>query len=551
MEKVIGSYTFHTKHVWTHLFTLMIIALFIAVFGVFNAACLKLFMDIASGESQVPISIGILLSLAVISLQRFFMALKNIFKTKTTNKIAQTAKIQLLTHMEKVRLQQLYKYHSGDLLTRISDDADLCAEVLPGTCISIFVGAASFIISLVYAFMLSWKLTLLCVLLSPLAVIYSKLVLPFLQKYAALTRKKEGEIRAFTQEEISYIPIIKSFSSYHQSEKRFNTEFEELSHARIMRSIANAVLEGGSAVVGFFSFIGATSFGAYLTLKGEITVGTIVGFIQLLNYIVWPFSEMMPLIGNFQTAKAARARLREIEEIPCEEEEKQVELLGGNIMLQIQNLSFSFGEGDLIRNVNMKLEGKQFVGVMGPSGSGKSTFVRLLLALYEPTRGQIYLTDGSNKVSGTSIRKYISYVPQDHLLISGTIAENIAFGQDSFEMDAVISAAERAGISEFISSLPQQYQTQVQEKGTNLSYGQAQRIAIARAIYKDAPVLILDEPTASLDMASRQHIMETLKAESEKRLCIMVCHDQAENSEFFDKVLTVEHGDITIMYNAQ
>lgn len=171
-------------------------------------------------------------------------------------------------------------------------------------------------------------------------------------------------------------------------------------------------------------------------------------------------------------------------------------------------------------------------------------FVQLLMALYEPSGGTICLTDGECRIQGTSMRKQISYVPQDHLLITGTIAENIAYGKEAFAMEDVIAASKKAGIHDFICSLAEGYQTKVQEKGANLSFGQAQRIAIARAIYRNTPVLILDEPTASLDHVSRQMIIETLQKESKSRLCIMVCHDQAENRTIFDRILEFENGTI-------
>ena len=450
-----------------------------------------------------------------------------------------TVKLRLLKQIERSSFLDLSKYHSGDLLTRISDDTDICAKILPDIGSSIFVGAVSCIASLIYAFMLSWKLAILCMLLSPLAVLWSRLVLPFVQKYTTLTRQKESEIRSFSQEEISYIPVIKSFLSYRQSQERFGNKFGELSHAKVLSAVANAVLSGGANVVGFFSFIGTAAFGAYLALKGEVTAGTIVGLLQVLNYIVWPFTELMPLLGEFQEGKAARDRIRELEEIPCEEEEQDTDLNCDKVVLELQNISFSYGtDADVIlRNVDIKLEGRQFVGVIGPSGCGKSTFMQLLTAIYRPSEGTICLTDGKCRVEGTSIRKYISYVPQDHLLISGTVADNIAFGAEDYEMKDVISAARRAGIHDVINALPEQYLTQVQEKGTNFSFGQAQRIAIARAIYKDAPILILDEPTASLDAESKKIVMDTLQEESKYRLCIMVCHDQTENYHIFDRIL--------------
>lgn len=537
------EYTFHAKGIWIYFMILLLLSVMIAGFSVLNAASLKLLLDIASGESSFSVFRGALSALFVIVFGALLNALKSIVSVETQNKIAGTAKSRLLEHIEKVPLLKISSYHTGDLLTRISDDTDICAKMLPDIGISIAVGALSCIAALIYAFWLNWKLAVLCICLSPLAVLWSRLVLPFLQKYAALTREKESNIRSFSQEEISYLRVIKSFSSYQQSQKQFCKRFQELSRARFLTAAANAILNGGATVIGFLSFIGAASLGAYLALKGEITVGTIVGFIQLLNFIVWPFTELMPLLGEFQNGKAAMVRIRELERISCEEQ-NEVGLNTEHVVLYVQNAAFTYGKETIMEHVNLELESRQFVGIMGPSGCGKSTLIQMLMALYQPTEGHIYLSDGEQCAEGVALRKYISYVPQDHQLISGTVAENIAYGKEQYHLDEVIAAAKQAGIHDDIMALPEQYSTLVQEHGANFSFGQAQRIAIARAIYKNAPVLILDEPTASLDSESKKRMIHTLRKEAKQRLCIMVCHDQTENEGIFDRVLQFEHGTV-------
>ena len=194
-SNLISQYTFQTKGIWKNFAGLILLSLSIAVFGVLNASCLKLFVDIASGGSSVSVLEAVIFSFLVITSQTLFNSLKSILNVKTQNKIARTVKLRLLKQIERSSFLDLSKYHSGDLLTRISDDTDICAKILPDIGSSIFVGAVSCIASLIYAFMLSWKLAILCMLLSPLAVLWSRLVLPFVQKYTTLTRQKESEIR--------------------------------------------------------------------------------------------------------------------------------------------------------------------------------------------------------------------------------------------------------------------------------------------------------------------------------------------------------------------
>lgn len=488
----------------------------------------------------MPLLTGTAISLGVIILQHSIKSVYLVAISKTNNKIAASAKARFLNHIERMPQKSLDKFHSGDLLTRLSDDTDIAASVLPDIGSAIFTGLASCILALTYAFYLSWQMALLCVVLMPLPALWSRFMVPFIQKYASMARDGESEVRAFSQEEIAYTPIIKSYTSYDRSVKRFSDKFSKLAYARVKSSTMSAILNGGANIAAFLSFVGAAALGAYLSLKGETTPGTIIGFVQIMNYIVFPVSELGQLVGELQEGRAAMARLREIEDIPCETESEAADIDEDKMELRLSNVAFGYDDEPLFEGADFALKGRQFVGVMGPSGCGKSTLIKLLLALYEPTEGEISLTDGTKSVTGTGIRREIAYVPQDHPLMSGTILENIAYGDESPDLTKAKNAAEKAGISDFIETLPEKYDTLIKEKGDNVSFGQAQRIAIARAIYKDAPVLILDEPTASLDQHSKNLIMATVKAESENRLCIMICHDQTENRDAFDTVLEFE-----------
>ncbi len=531
------AYTFGAKGVWSGLAWILFLGFVVSAFTVFDAACLKLLLDIATGDSRMSVLEGVVIALAVNIIRDTSESVYLVAISKTQNKIAAGAKAGFLGHMQRIPQRELEKYHSGDLLTRLSDDTDLVARVLPDIGSAIFKGLTSCVFALMYAFYLSWQMALMCIVLLPLPVICAKVMVPHIQKYSAVSRAGESNMKSMGQEIISYIPIIKSFCSYGQSRRKYSDGFKDLANARVKTSVMNAVLQGGTNIGASLSFVCTIAVGAYLANKGLMTAGSIVGFIQIQNYIVFPISELGELIGELQQGRVARARLKEIEDIPCEAETEAVAIDEEKMELHLDNVAFGYDGEPLFRNADFVLKGKQFVGVMGPSGCGKSTLIKLLLALYEPSEGKIYLTDGEKDVKGTGIRHDIAYVPQDHPLMSGTILENIAYGEDEPDRERAVKAAEKAGISDFIETLPEKYDTFIKEKGDNVSFGQAQRIAIARAIYKDSPVLILDEPTASLDQSSKDLIMRTVKDESEKRLCIMICHDQTENREAFNAVI--------------
>ena len=503
------AYTFGAKGVWSGLTWILFLGFVVSAFTVFDAACLKLLLDIATGDSRMSVLEGVVIALAVNIIRDTSESVYLVAISKTQNRIAAGAKAGFLGHMQRIPQREP----------------------------AIFKGLTSCVFALMYAFYLSWQMALMCIVLLPLPVICAKVMVPHIQKYSAVSRAGESNMKSMGQEIISYIPIIKSFCSYGQSRRKYSNGFKDLANARVKTSVMNAVLQGGTNIGASLSFVCTIAVGAYLANKGLMTAGSIVGFIQIQNYIVFPISELGELIGELQQGRVARARLKEIEDIPCEAETEAVAIDEEKMELRLDDVAFGYDGEPLFKNADFALKGKQFVGVMGPSGCGKSTLIKLLLALYEPSEGKIYLTDGEKDVKGTGIRHDIAYVPQDHPLMSGTILENIAYGEDEPDRERAVKAAEKAGISDFIEILPEKYDTFIKEKGDNVSFGQAQRIAIARAIYKDSPVLILDEPTASLDQSSKDRIMRTVKAESEKRLCIMICHDQTENREAFDAVI--------------
>lgn len=297
-------------------------------------------------------------------------------------------------------------------------------------------------------------------------------------------------------------------------------------------------MSNGGYVFGFLSFVLTVAYGSYLVVQKEMTVGAVIGFAQMLNFIVWPFTEMIGMLGNLQGNLASGKRLFEIMDIPIEDEETEIiKSVGNALSLQLKNVSFTFGNNKILENANLKLTKPQLVNIKGPSGAGKSTLLNILLALYVPAAGTVEIVNGENVFSGNSVRQLIAYVPQDHILLSGTIEENIKFVNLEASDKDMLSASKKAGIHEYIMTLPDGYQTQVSENAKNLSFGQAQRIAIARALLKDSPIIVLDEPTASLDKQTELLILETLLQEAKEKLIIMVSHGDDMDEKFSSTII--------------
>ena len=288
-----------------------------------------------------------------------------------------------------------------------------------------------------------------------------------------------------------------------------------------------------------------------MIFKGTLSLGQLISFITLSGYFLGPLSRLLTLQQFLQEAAIASDRLSEILDMPEESEEEkdlmEFDRIKGKI--EVKNLSFSYGtRGAALKNVSLKIMPGQKVAFVGTSGSGKTTMTKLLMKFYKPENGEIFV-DGINSrdIDTKSFRKCIGYVPQDVLLFSGTILENILWGSEGAGIKDAVLAAHAAEASEFISRLPDRYGTVVGERGATLSGGERQRISLARVLLRRPSLMILDEATASLDSLSERAIMDTIHRNGGKSTMIIVAHRlstirNCDRIFVFDKGRIVESG---------
>lgn len=520
------------------LFISLILVTILSLLNVLNAYSLQLLLDIATGNSAMILINAIIIALGVVLFTAIFRGVNTYILEKAFYKISLKVKSVFLHHVERIPFLKYKEFHIGDILTRFSDDTEQFARILPHSGINLIMGILSCIFALSYTFYLNWKMTILVLCISPLAIIWGKILLPHVQELALVAREKDSATRSYSQEQLNNVATIKSFSGYKLSLNTFIKSYKEFSRESLKNTALSAVLSNGGYVFGFLSFVLTVAYGSYLVVQKEMTVGAVIGFAQMLNFIVWPFTEMIGMLGNLQGNLASGKRLFEIMDIPIEDEETEIiKSVGNALSLQLKNVSFTFGNNKILENANLKLTKPQLVNIKGPSGAGKSTLLNILLALYVPAAGTVEIVNGENVFSGNSVRQLIAYVPQDHILLSGTIEENIKFVNLEASDKDMLSASKKAGIHEYIMTLPDGYQTQVSENAKNLSFRQAQRIAIARALLKDSPIIVLDEPTASLDKQTELLILETLLQEAKEKLIIMVSHGDDMDEKFSSTII--------------
>ena len=283
--------------------------------------------------------------------------------------------------------------------------------------------------------------------------------------------------------------------------------------------------------------------GASFVLKGQITLGQLIAFRIISGYVTQPLLRLSTIWQNIQELKVSFERLADVIDTPkelneIEKNKLQLPKINGAVTFEKVDFSFNKGTEPDLKNINLSLEAKKFIGIVGQSGSGKSTLMKLLPRLYSPDKGRI-LVDGYDikKVELDSLRRQIGIVPQEPLLFSGTISENIALSNTEIRQEEIINAAKIADAHEFIMELPNGYSTEVRERGSTLSGGQRQRITIARTLITKPSLLILDEATSSLDY------------ESEKRVCNNLLKNLSNCTVFFitHRLPTVKNADTIIL----
>ena len=404
-------------------------------------------------------------------------------------------------------------------------------------------GAASALFAAAALFFLNGKIAILLLTLTPLLMFLMGALTPHIQKMSAIDKENEERNRSYLGENLSRILLIKTYAMQEKILERSKTIYQK----KLKSSITLGMWEGlalfAGALSGNIMSLVTLGLGAYFVLSGETTVGSLIMIVQLLNYIVNPVAKFPVAIAGVGQAVSSAERIGQIYELPGEKKNHKSSSVNGKELV-IKNLSFSYDDEascDLLHNLNLTFAKGEVTGIVGQSGSGKSTLLKLLSGLYEPKNGTIELRTEQGTIGGEQLTEQVAYVPPDNYLFSGTILENIMMSEQKPQIEKINLAASDANILEFIKSLPDGFDTLIGESGNTLSSGQAQRIAIARAVYINRPVIIFDEPTANLDADSIEKFHAAVHKLALNNICIIVTHDISTISAC-DRIYLLDNG---------
>lgn len=454
---------------------------------------------------------------------------------------------EMFGHLEKMSVEYYNEHKTGDLMTRFTSDLNAVRMAIGPAVISAF-DASVMTVMVIFQMMyyVNVKLTLLAII--PMLFIcfgeiyYGKII------YKRFKARQEAvsNLTDFVQESFSGVRVIKAFVRERSELKAFMkankaTMEKNLDIVRL-QSIVMPLLD---VVIGASTLI-TLVYGGYLVLYGKITLGRFVAFHQYINMLVWPMLACGESIQMFSQGGASVRRIKEVfeekPEIFDSDTTEEIEKMEGNIVLSHLTFIHKGHTEPTLKDINLTIPAGTTLAVIGRTGNGKSTLVNLLLRLYNTKPGMI-LIDGRdiNTIALKTLRENIAYVPQDNFLFSDTLKSNIAFGSEE-DMQAITKATKAACIHENIIRFPDGYETVVGERGVTLSGGQKQRSSIARALMKDAPILILDDALSAVDTDTEERILHNLKQTREGKTTILIAH-RISTIQNADIILVLEDGE--------
>jgi ATP-binding cassette, subfamily B, bacterial len=439
------------------------------------------------------------------------------------------------------------KRRTGDTITRVTSDVKEVRTLLVDSVIEVFSSVLILIGMMVVMFWLNWQLTLLALATVPFLFVAVARYRAALIERMQVVRAKEGAIASVVQEAITGIRAVKIFGREDEEMERFRGESEESLRASIGSSAIEARFSIFLGVVGGAGTALVTYFGARQVLSGGLSVGDLTVFVAYLGLFLSPLWALSRQANQIGKSLVSGERIMELlrSDPSVKESPHAVETpdLAGNVAFE--DVHFAYEEERVLRGVSFEARAGMRVALVGASGSGKTTITSLIARLYDPGSGRV-LVDGRDIRDFTikSLRANITFVPQEPMLFRASVAENISYGKPGATMAEISHAADLAGASGFIDGLPEGYETLLAERGESLSGGQRQRISIARAMLRESPILILDEPASGLDAEAAAAVEESWRSLTEGRTTFLIAHE-LRLVRNVDRILVVEAGTIS------
>lgn len=481
-------------------------------------------IDAATGKSDVGFKQSIAAIILLIAVQLALQAAYTVLDIRVRALYKNSLQRKLFDAVLTRDAASIGKMHSGEIMNRLTSDINVInsnmLDVIPSTVTLVFTVVFSF----AAMFRLDSSLSLICLALGPFVMLSATVYGRRMKGLYKKCQLSDGKTRSFMQECIQSIIAIKAFCG----ERKASALAKNLQDINYRLNMKRALINVAVNIMYYIAMTAAYYFAvawcAYKIKIGIMTVGQLTAIVQLVGSVQSPFRDIAGIIPKFYATAASAERIMEIEQLDGDFSAEEDIPKGDFVSVTADGVSFSYDDEAVLSGASLEVKRGEIAVLYGMSGKGKSTFFKLLLGILKPSDGRIAInfSDGSAPACA-QLRKMFSYVPQGNMIISGTIRENIAFLDAGGDGERVVCAAKNACIWDYISELPDGLDTVLGEGGMGLSEGQVQRIAIARAFYHGAPIILLDEATSALDEATELEILKNIKAMKDKT-CFIITH---------------------------
>lgn len=454
---------------------------------------------------------------------------------------------KLFSKLQKIPLNFYDITANGDTMSRITNDVDNISNTIAQTTTQLMSSLCFLVGAFIMMLILSKILTLLALLVIPLFMLCTRIIASNSQKYFLGQQQKLGQLNGIVEENIVGLKLVKAFNRQQSVLAGFSVTNRELRHYATRAQIWSGFMMPFMNVINNLCFGLIACAGGILTVHGSVSIGVVVSFLTYSKQFSQPLNNIAGMLNTIQSALAGAERVFQImdqnEEAP--DKASAQELIAPKGKVEFRNVSFSYNEGTpVVTNINFRVQPGETIALVGETGAGKTTIVNLLTRFYEIDAGKILIDDiDITDLSRASLRNCFSVVLQDTSLFTGTISDNIRYSKPSASDQEIKAAARMAHADEFISRLPQGYETMVSGSVDTLSQGQRQLLAIARAILCDAPILILDEATSSVDTKTEKEIQLALLTLLKNRTSFLIAH-RLSTIRDADKIMVISAGEI-------
>ncbi len=494
-----------------------------AIVNVAIAYVLKLFIDVATGDTDLSFRNVVIISVVVLLASGFIEISAKIIETKIQAKCELNLRKDVLGHIMYGKYQDIEQIHSGDIFNKMTEDirtiSSVYSYIIGNFILNIFLVA----MAIIALFALSYRIAIALLIAMPVLIFLISLFNAPIGKADEKKKESEERNRVLLQE---YILKLKTIRLYHVQDRfvrQYEKDYKDVYHKKIVFSIWEGIASFLNSLIGNVMLLVTLGLGTYFVLNGKATIGSLIAIVQLLNYVTAPFSNLADGMSKITQSKVSAERIKELVESNVELTEDEHRTVDVDQLI-VENLGFAYGDNKILENQNIKFEKGKSYCIVGENGCGKTTLLNILSGLYKQDEGDVYIVKNDGKIEKNT-RSYVSLLSADEQIFFGSLIDNITLFSDNYDAEKIKKIEKLTKISEIADSKDQNYETQLNESGKSVSSGQAQQISLARALYYEREILLLDEPTANMDTDAVKLFVETIDKVKKDHIVIIVTHD--------------------------